>query len=168
MAITYEPIGTFTQSTLTTLSCTFSSIPATYTDLKLVIVGSATTADTLIVKFNSDSGANYSFTELRGNGSAASSSRFTSQSNGIKDSGWDTIFGTTSTFESWDFFSYAGSTNKTCLVSVSADRNGSGYTSQSVGLWRNTAAITTIAINNANGYNVNIGTTLTLYGIRAA
>jgi hypothetical protein len=168
MPTTYEPIGTFTQTIAGTLSCTFSSIPNTYTDLKLIIVGSAETADKLIVKLNGDSGSNYSFTELRGNGSAASSSGFASQSNGFRDAQWDNMFFTTPVFESWDFFSYAGSTHKTALWTVSADKNGSGYTSQSVGLWRNTAAITTIFINNSNGYNINVGTTLTLYGIKAA
>jgi hypothetical protein len=168
MPATYEPIGTFTQTTAGTLSCTFSSIPATYTDLKLIIVGSAQTADALIVKLNSDSGSNYSFTELRGNGSVASGSAFNTQSNGFKDAQWDNMFFTTPVFESWNFFSYAGSTYKTALWTVSADKNGSGYTSQSIGLWRNTAAITTILINNANGYTINTGTTLTLYGIKAA
>lgn len=66
-----------------TASVTFSSIPSTYNDLKLVIssrtaaVGSAAA---YAFSFNGDSAANYSNTILSGNSSAALSGRASSQS----------------------------------------------------------------------------------------
>ena len=65
-----------------------------------------------------------------------------------------------------DIFSYTGSTNKTVLVTNSVDQNGSGQVGRVVGLWRNTAAITTITLSDSS--NFAIGTTATLYGIKAA
>jgi len=49
-----------------------------------------------------------------------------------------------------------------------ADQNGSGVVANIVGLWRNTAAITSINLSTLSAYNFNIGTTATLYGIKNA
>jgi len=64
--------GTYTlinSSTLTsaTANVTFSSIPATYTDLLLIINAQsvqATTYDNVIIQFNADTGSNYSRTRI--------------------------------------------------------------------------------------------------------
>jgi len=66
-----------------------------------------------------------------------------------------------------DIFSYAGSTFKTGLMETSADLNGSGQVIRSVGLWQNTAAITSIKLE-VQTHNWNIGTIATLYGIKNA
>jgi hypothetical protein len=67
-----------------------------------------------------------------------------------------------------DIFSYAGSTNKTALVTSQSDQNGSGAVERSCGLWRNTAAITRIDIFPNSANNFATGTTATLYGILKA
>ena len=75
MPSTYEPIATTTLGS-TAATITFSSIPATYTDLRIALVGSLSGGGNYgNLRFNSDSGSNYSVTILRGNGSAASSAR---------------------------------------------------------------------------------------------
>ena len=120
----------------------------------------------MCLQFNSDTGTNYSSTFLRGNGASATSARL---------SNWDSVILDTPTATSTtvpelftaDIFSYAGSTRKTILGSMSADRNGSGGVNCSVNLWRNTSAITTIKIYAA-GVNLSTGTTATLYGILKA
>jgi hypothetical protein len=66
-----------------------------------------------------------------------------------------------------DFFSYAGSTNKTVLIEISQDYNGSGVVQRSVALFRDTAAITRLDLT-AVGTTFAIGTTATLYGILKA
>ena len=75
MAKTYEPIATYTVPSAQA-SYTFSSIPATYTDLILVAAGT-TSVDgaSLTLRFNSDTATNYSTTVLRGSGTAATSTR---------------------------------------------------------------------------------------------
>ena len=164
MAATYEPIATTTLGSAAS-SITFSSIPATYTDLRVVL----TCADTTIfpqVRFNSDSGTNYSWTYVAGTGSAAQSGRFTSQTEFYNNiSGSSTVpFLTT-----YDIFSYAGSTYKTMLWTENNDKNGSGVVSPKVGLWRSTSAINTIALRaDIYGTTFGAGTTATLYGIKAA
>jgi len=166
MPATYEPIATQTLGSAAA-SITFSSIPASWTDLRLVVTefGAGNYA-WFGVRFNSDSGTNYSGTLLRGNGASASSARDTS-ANRI-DVIYDGVAGTTipALFEV-DVFSYANSTNKTILARTSGDRNGAGQVGALVGLWRNTAAITTIGLI-AQNFNFGIGTTATLYGIASA
>jgi hypothetical protein len=170
MAITYEPIATQTLGSSAS-SVTFSSIPSTYTDLRLVMTYlSAITGEIAgaSLQFNSDTSGNYSETWLRGNGSAAASGRFTSST--YLPVGWQGYAtNTIPQFNIVDIFSYAGSTNKTVLAQESNDRNGSGVTTRMVGLWRSTSAITSIVINeNAGGGNYRAGSTFTLYGIKNA
>lgn len=143
-------------------SITFNSISSAYTDLRLVVTHTGTSGYvSLIMTFNSDTGTNYSNTYLRGNGSAASSGRNTSQSNiWLNYDGAYTI----PNFHSVDIFSYGGSTYKTCLITGAEDRNGAGNAYNQVGLWRSTSAINTITLTADSG-TYAIGTTATLYGI---
>jgi len=166
MATTYEKIATTTLGTATT-TITFSSIPATYTDLRLVLVARAvSTSISVDVRFNSDTGSNYSKTILYGDGSAAQSGRGTSQT-AIGTNYGSAFDATNPGLLTMDLFSYAGSTNKTVLFTVDNDLNGSGETQRTVALWRNTSAINTIAlISSANQFK--IGTSATLYGILKA
>jgi len=165
MPATYEPIATTTLGSAAT-NIDFSSIPATYTDLRLVIlVNTASASGSSAIRINLDSGTNYSRTELTGTGASANSSRTTSQSQiQFAEANRDTV---QPSMQIWDFFSYAGSTNKTVLAQSFSDYNGSGFVEILVGLWRNTAAITSIRCTS-NGGTYGIGTTATLYGIKNA
>ena len=160
MPTTYEKIATTTLGSTAT-SITLGSIPATYTDLRLVIVASATSGDVQL-QLNSDTGSNYSRTYLYGTGASAGSF-----------SGANTSFvyltgaglSTTPKLYTVDLFSYAGSTYKTFLYEGNEDANGSGQVLRGVALWRSTSAITSIYLYGAT---FAIGTTATLYGIKAA
>lgn len=162
MASTYEPIATTTLGTAA-ISTTFSSIPSTYTDLRLIITGTSTDSIRFL-RFNSQSTAVYSFTTLDGDGTNLISSRVTGSSR-LYVANADSA--TYPSLNIVDIFSYAGSTNKTVLSSTSADANGTGRSTEYVGLWRNTAAITTILVSLITG-TFGVGTTFTLYGIKAA
>ena len=79
---TYTPIATNTVTSNVT-SYTFTSIPTTYTDLRLILSGILTNNDNITIRVGNgsvDTGTNYSSTYLGGSGSAASSGRFTSTS----------------------------------------------------------------------------------------
>lgn len=170
MPATYDPIATTTLSS-GAASITFSSISSAYTDLRLVLVvpASPDTSGNININLNSDSGTNYSETRIIGNGSAASSNRTTSAVRFRPGDGFNwTGSNTAPVLYEMDFFSYAGTTNKTILFSTSEDRNGSGSVKKDVGLWRNTSAITNIAITTDAGTNYPVGTTATLYGIKNA
>ena len=165
MPTTYEPIATTTLGSAAT-NITFSSIPATYTDLKIILVGIYTDAgEQLSMQFNGITTTTYSRTYLSGNGSTATSGQNSTASR-INIHPGAGISSEKRSFTNIDIFSYAGSTNKTCLISDSQDSNGSGWQANFVGLWRSTAAITSVRLFPANTFA--IGTTATLYGIKNA
>lgn len=162
---TYEPIATTTLGSAAA-SITFSSIPSTYTDLRLVFTGTGTAVANAWGIFNGDTGTNYSGTILNGSGSAAASARYTT--NAYIYFTYYTNFPTTPpSMITMDIFSYAGSTYKTALYTLSQDYNGSGSVSVGVALWRSTAAINSVSIQ-APSNTWATGTTATLYGIKAA
>jgi len=165
MPATYEPIATTTLGAAAA-SINFTSIAASYTDLRVVLTGTGTAALSERFRFNSDTATNYSYTILYGNGSAAGSGRGSNVSfiRGTFMNSWDTTIPVMVTL---DLFSYTGSTNKTCLLTVSQDLNGSGSVERSVGLWRSTSAVNNIEIY-ASTSTFAAGTTATLYGILKA
>jgi hypothetical protein len=77
---TYTPIATQTLGSAAA-SVTFSSIPQGYTDLILVCSPVSTTGSNTFmwIRYNSDTGSNYSLTSMRGNGSTATSFRLSNQ-----------------------------------------------------------------------------------------
>jgi hypothetical protein len=159
-------IATTTLSSTAT-SITFSSIPSTYTDLRLVVVGVASSGVAMCLRFNSDSGSNYSQTYLYGDGSTAASGRNTSLTR--VNLTQVTNFGQNALPQlvTADIFSYASSTYKTFLNTEAADQNGGGFAStvSQVSLWRSTSAIDNIYLYNDGSGNYAAGTTATLYGI---
>jgi hypothetical protein len=162
---TYEPIATQTL-TSAAASITFSSIAATYTDLRVVFVCQGATAGVSgYLEYNGISTTTYSETYLEGNGTTATSGAVTSNNN--IDLRQGTAFSNLQpAMVTIDIFSYAGSTFKTCLIQTSQDYNGSGATVATVGLWRATSAITQVKLSGSG--NFAIGTTATLYGIKSA
>lgn len=165
MPVTFEPIASTTLGSATK-SITFSSIPATYTDLRVVLVGTfQTAADYFEVTFNSNT-SGYSWTRISGDGSTAASGRITSNTKWVPNlptAGSTTI----PMLSTVDILSYASSFNKSGLMETSADLNGSGLVIRSSGLWQNSAAITSIKLE-VQTYNWNSGTIATLYGIKNA
>lgn len=142
---------------------TFSSISSSYTDLRLVLVGSVSAIGQVGMRFNSDSSSLYSGVEIRADGSTAGSDRDNNDTAAYFN--YSTLFGTSQPFfASADIMSYAGSTNKTSLLTVNHDRNGSGFIERGVWLYRSTTAISSITIITT-GPNLTSGTTATLYGI---
>ena len=166
MTVTYDSIATTTLGSAAS-TITFSSIPGTFTDLRLVLNGRTlnTTGTYVSFRINGDTGTNYSYTKVYGNGDSATSSRGTSTATlWINDAD---ASGANPYLIEVDIFSYAGSTNKTLLTTASMDRNGGGIVDKTVGLWRNTAAITSVTFVNSAGNAFQSGTTATLYGIKS-
>ena len=172
MSSTYEKIATQTLTSNTGV-VTFSSIPQTYTDLKLIINGGIAdngfTFGTRVGNGSVDSGSNYSWTYIEGNGSTAYSSRGSNVSLGILLNG--TSNNQLNNIMIVDFFNYSNTTtNKTYISSA---RFAGIFATNVVGLWRSTSAINTISIsetNSANFWNYGnmlSGTTFTLYGIKS-
>lgn len=162
MPATYEPIATASPNGVNSYS--FTSIPGTYTDLRLVIFAVSNTGGSGInIQLNSITTTIYSQTNIKGDGSTATSNRYSNEDQWY----FGESPGVTSvpSLVTIDFFNYAGSTNKTVLSTNANDKNGSGVVFRRVGLWRSTAAITSITVFTSGTVT---GTTATLYGIKAA
>ncbi len=167
---TYEKITAYTVPSNTT-TVTLSSIPSTYTDLRLVMVpASSSGTNGIRMRVNGDTGSNYSGTYLDGNGSNAASWRDTSATQ--FQLGYRLGINTTLTqIYTIDFQNYANSTTyKTALVRYN---DASAAAGTAVLLWRKTPeAITSLSFNiNSFGSSTGdfiTGSTFTLYGIKAA
>jgi hypothetical protein len=170
MPTTYEPIATTTLGAAAA-SITLSSIPATYTDLKWILILPNTVLSSgadIFIRYNSDSSSLYSTTSFDGDGASASSARVSNDDKGRASFQMSYPSTTQPFFLTGDIFSYAGATNKTSLQAASGDRNGSGGgVSRNVILYRSTSAINSINLF-FNTANYAAGTTLTLYGIKNA
>ena len=170
VAATYEPIATYTVPS-DTASYTFNSIPQTYTDLVLIInMQSTYTGDSgngARLQFNGDTGSNYSDTNLRGNGSSASSYRQSNltyiQIGLLPSSGGGTPAGTLGVGIA-QIMNYANTT--TYKTVLGRTNNSFAFIEASAGLWRNTAAITSVTYFGDG--NIKAGSTFTLYGIKGA
>jgi hypothetical protein len=160
---TYEPIASQTLGSAAP-SVTFSSLPQNYTDLILVSnYGISANLYGLRIRFNDDTGSNYSDTVLYGNGSSAASFRDTSATSIITSA-----VGVSNNVLDYNFIcniqNYSNAaTNKTVLIRGNATNR---ETLACVGLWRNTAPITSVTVFVGSG-NILAGTTFTIYGVAA-
>jgi hypothetical protein len=161
MPITYEPIATTTASGSVS-SITFSTISGSYTDLVIIVNGGTAGSDnSMLVRFNSDTGGNYSYTAIDGNGSSATSFRESNTS--------EPQAGSLSTGNNTSLINIMNYSNTTTYKTYVARGNAPAHRVRAfVGLWRNTAAITSVTIFNNAASNFTNVTTFTLYGIKAA
>jgi len=166
----YESIATFTGSG-TPSSITFSSIPSTYKHLQIrylvrVATGAGTNDQFIYAQFNGDTGSNYSWHYLLGDGATPAASGNASQTQmavGAVPQGSATagIFGVAVI----DILDYAStSKNKTVKVFNGNDRNGAGDIILNSGLWINTSPITSINIASSASFATN--SSFALYGIK--
>jgi hypothetical protein len=169
------PIASTTISGSSTSAFSFTSIPQTYQDLRLVITTrSAQPGNNLAVFYlwaNGDESSAtglYSATNLQGDGTSATSSRQTSQNQAII--GFSVNNGATSGIfasNTIDILNYTNTTTfKTSLSRSAGDLNGSGATLLVAALRRSTSAITSLYFRADGGYAQIAGATATLYGIR--
>jgi hypothetical protein len=156
--------------TTSTSSVTFSSIPSDYKHLQLRIVYRGANAGnglTSQLRFNSDSGSNYAYHRLQGDGSTVVSSAFTSQTE--IDLPAQTANGATaSSFGGAvvDILDYASTSKNTTVRTLGGRASTSSGIDLRSGLWINTAAVTSVFIGS---YTLNFmsGSRFSLYGIKA-
>jgi hypothetical protein len=161
--------------TASAASVTFSSIPATYTDLVLRISARSSTFQQAVdVTFNGDtpaSGTSYSFVYLRGNGSAASSSLTGSTSSVNVVGGQDQSNYTANTFSNFEFYipNYNSTSNKPVSSFTAAENNNATtwFINTVAGLYRNATALTSILLTPTSG-NFASTSSFYLYGISNA
>jgi hypothetical protein len=162
---TYEAIASTTLGS-TTQTVTFSSIPSTYTDLILIMSPANSAGSTVRMQFNGDTNTNYSDTYLKGNGTTAASLR---NSNQAQLTLGDDADPTGTLGESvWvvQIMNYSNTTTyKTVLTRANV---ASADVEAVVGMWRSTSAINQIDVKQGGSVTFSVGSTFSLYGIKAA
>jgi len=167
---TYTLIASNTVGAGGVASVTFSSIPATYTDLVVKCsVRNVSTTNLLIMSFNGST-SNFSSRWLIGDGSSASSSNSSTTFGNLV--GWiDGSNETANTFSNTELYipNYASANFKSSSADSVYENNATtAYQSMLASLWSSTAAINSIAFSCYGGGNVAQYSTFTLYGISNA
>ena len=170
LANSYESIATVTVGSGGSSTIDFTSIPSTYTHLQLRGIARSTGSTSDIdgyMRFNSDTGANYSWHFVYGDGASVGTSngtsddhisviRTTGASSGASRFGVGVI----------DILDYANTNKyKTTRSLTGQDQNGSGLVLLDSGNWRNTNAITSIRLYYPSG-NFAEYSQFALYGIK--
>jgi hypothetical protein len=155
---------------------TFNSIPSTYQHLQLRFQGRVVFAGgggvyNAVIRFNSDTGSNYTWHAIRGTGSAvvaygsASNDKITVDTVFPDSNITANVFGTAIV----DIHDYAStSKNKTVRAFSGYETNSAGNAWLQSGVWLNTNAITSVTITNNGGYAFPTGSVFSLYGIKGA
>lgn len=169
MTTTYDCIAT-NLLTSPASSITFSGIPGTYTDLKIVVTGTVTVSTTVLnAQFNGDTATNYCMNTVIGTGSGAAGTDYTTSAQ-IYFSPWGAAqlqTGDQVNMATMDIFSYTNTSKyKTAMVTFAARGASAGGVSFGTGMWLSTAAITSVRIY-PGGNQLATGTRASLYGIKA-
>ena len=172
MANTYELIKGETLAS-SAASYTFSAIPSTYTDLVLKYSARGTAGGTTVtaqIVISSDTSGNYSRTNLYGDGSSATSVRGTNDTlfyYGFSIVGSGATANTFSNAEAY-FPNYTVAANKPYSAHSANETNAAAADMGVIaGLWRNTSAISNLAISAISG-NLAAGSSFYLYGVKNA
>jgi hypothetical protein len=167
---TYVALDTKTLGTAVP-TVTFTSIPQGYTDLVLVTQPAISSGnDNMRIRVGNgsvDTGSNYSWTALTGNGTRALSDRASNQTSILSD--YDAYMQTTlgNSTKVIHFQNYSNTTTFKTILSRSS--NAPVGTDALVNTWRSTAAINTITLFlNGGAANFAVGSTFTIYGISNA
>jgi hypothetical protein len=166
MANTFELIASTGAPSASVASLSFTSIPATFTDLVVLMsIRSTSTNNYGSVLFNSSS-TGYTRRILYGDGSSV----FSTTPTGYESLSINPSNATASTFANYQMYipNYAGSNNKSFSVDAVGENNGT--TAQAIfhaGVWANSAAITSLTITSGVG-NIEQYSTAYLYGVKNA
>ena len=170
MPTTYTKIATVTVGSGGAADITFSSIPATYTDLSLFIStrqpGGANSWSDLRIRFNGST-TNYTDKLLYGDGSTAAS--ISETDTGIIIRSVNNGVATANTFGNALIYipNYTSSNNKSVSIDQVTENNATqALAGLTAGLWSNSAAITSIAFTPNTAGNFSEYSTATLYGIK--
>ena len=164
----YESIATVTVGSGGSSYIEFTSIPGTYTHLQIrgILRNTGSSSSQGKLQLNADTGTNYSWHRLYGDGSSATAygeGNSTTLGEFIMPNS-ATVFGAFVT----DILDYANTNKyKTGRTLIGNDQNGSGSIILLSGSWRNTNAVTSIKIS-ANADNFAQYSHFALYGIKGA
>ena len=166
----YELITTSTVSGSSVASVTFTKSAAwdSYKHLQLRLVARGTNASSQVVlgmRYNGDTGLNYSVHRLGGNGSTLASS------GGNNDWAYAAIVSAASATSGsfgagiLDFLDWADANKRKTTRSLNGTTAGPELNLYS-SAWYSASAITSIAISSFSGGNIDVGSRFSLYGLK--
>jgi hypothetical protein len=167
MATTYKLITKQTVGSGGVSSVTFSSIPQTYTDLKLVLSARQGSENAFEFTFNGST-TGYLTRRLQGDGSSASSNTASGTTTAIRVIGFNSGSSTANTFSNTEIYipNYAGSNNKSVSIDAVNEFNQTEtYMNLGASLWSNSSAINQITVTPMAG-SITEFSTFHLYGIK--
>jgi hypothetical protein len=157
----YESIATYTVGSGGSSGISFTSIPSTFKHLQIRCMVKNSTFASMYMEINGDTGANYSFHRMYGDGSsvvASGGGGYSFALCGITG----TQFGSTVI----DILDYTNTNKNTTVKSLSGyDDNGSGYVGLWSGAWYNTNAVSSI---NLVASTFQQYSQIALYGIKGS
>lgn len=155
---TYKLIETVTVGSGGAASIAFTSIPQTYTDLKVVLssrsTAGAAVAYSIFMKMNNLTTSIYSSKVLEGSGSAASSFSQSGVDTAVRVGIINGTGATASVFSSTEIYipNYTGSNNKSVSIETAAETNATTtYMNLIAYLVSSTAAITDLTFSTESG-----------------
>jgi hypothetical protein len=163
----FESIATVTLGSGGAGNVEFTSIPGTFQHLQLRIMARITSGTNTFFdgQFNGDTASNYTWHDIQGNGSAASTGAAANRSAfvaGYVSLATDEFVGAVII----DILDYGStSKNKTVRAFGGHDKNGTGIVTVQSGLWRSTSAVTSLKLTNPSG-TIGQHSTFALYGVR--
>jgi hypothetical protein len=159
---TYTPLANITLGSAAS-SVTFGSIPNTYRDLICVVVASGSITLQGRIRLNSDTGANYRYQRMSGDGSNRTAAGAAAQTAGFLS----TIAQATTDNAlqmNINIMDYSATDKFTTIISRA--NNAANGTEAFANSWGNTAAVTSVQILTSTG-NWAAGSTFALYGVIA-
>lgn len=161
MTAAWEVIGSQTLSSASA-SVTFSSIPSGYRDLVLVVDLDGIAMDALGMRFNSDTGTNYTDVKMRGSGASTQSA---TQTDSYIEIGVNTAGSSGKRLIVTSVMDYSATDkHKTVLTRGNSTENVAAL----AGRWANTSAITSLEVLEVFSKGFTAGDTFTLYGSNRA
>lgn len=167
----YELISTSLVTGSSVASVTFSGLGtsgAAYKHLQIRYAARGTNASNLVVlgvRYNGDTGLNYSVHRLGGNGSSAVSS------GGNNDWAYLGVASAASASSGsfgagvWDLLDWADTNKRKTSRSLNGTTSGNEINLYS-SAWYSASAITSIAITSFSGGNIDVGSRFSLYGLK--
>jgi hypothetical protein len=143
---------------------TFSSIPSGYSHLQIRMFTLNASATYNYLQFNGDTGSNYSYHQIYGDGSSVSAQGGASNSViYIQQLPSSTTYPTVAIV---DILDYANTNKYKTVRSLSGvDTNGGGYIYYRSGSWQNTAAVTSLTFTASAG-SYTTSSVFALYGVK--
>jgi len=165
----YDALATVTVGATAQSSIVFSGIPNTYTHLQIRFIGASNASqDGTDIRFNSDSGSNYSTHGIYGTGSGSGSAFSITSATNIATQMTMTTTANTFGVGIVDILDYSNiNKNKTVRCLTGYDLNGSGTVYLISGAWYSTSAVNSITLFANTGTNsFASGTSISLYGVK--